>query len=195
LSLKKWSVSHTLSDLPITEKLDYFSAALSILYGLYYSVVRLFHIYPPPRRRQALASSSNKTYKIWSASCLLIYLAHVSYLSILPRFDYTYNIVFNLILGLTHNILWLIYSLPASMPILRRFPFRSRSYRPAFASRAALLVALTMAATTFELFDFPPWGRKIDAHSLWHLSTAPLVILFYDFLIKDALDEGWKEER
>jgi len=101
--------------------------------------------------------------------------------------------MFNLVLGLTHNALWLIYSLPASMSLLRRFPSRPKSYRPAIASRAALLVALTMAATSLELFDFPPWGRTIDAHSLWHLSTVPLTGLFYDFLIEDALDDGWRE--
>jgi hypothetical protein len=52
-----------------------------------------------------------------------------------------------------------------------------------------------MAATSLELFDFPPWHRTIDAHSLWHLSTAPLVFFFYDFLIKDARDEGWRAEK
>ena len=44
-----------------------------------------------------------------------------------------------------------------------------------------------------ELFDFPPWWRVVDAHSLWHLATAPLAVLWYDFLINDAIDAGWKE--
>ena len=193
------NVHQSPSDLPFTEKMDYFSAALAILYALYYTVVRLFHIYPthlqdrlylvsPPRA----VTSNNTAHKLWSATCALVYLAHISYLILLPRFDYTYNIVFNVVLGLTHNALWLIYSLPASISLLQRFPSKPKSYRPSFASQPAILVAFTMAATTFELFDFPPWGRIIDAHSLWHLSTAPLVMLLYNFLINDALDEGWR---
>jgi len=58
-----------------------------------------------------------------------------------------------------------------------------------------VFVALTIAATTFEVFDFPPWYRVIDAHALWHLSTVPLVVFWWTFLIEDTLDEGWKAEK
>lgn len=51
---------------------------------------------------------------------------------------------------------------------------------------------MTTAATALELFDFPPWGRVIDAHSLWHLATVPIALFWYDFLLDDALDEGWR---
>jgi hypothetical protein len=33
------------ADLPITEKLDYFSAVLAILSAFYYTFIRLFHLY------------------------------------------------------------------------------------------------------------------------------------------------------
>src|SRR5690606_5846893 len=102
----------------------------------------------------------------WSIICCLIYIGHVSYLTILPRFDYTYNMAFNLIVGLMHNILWLSYSFPSSYSLFRRFPGQPRSYRPSYANKAALFVLLTTAATSLELFDFPPLGRVIDAHSL-----------------------------
>lgn len=177
----------------MTEKLDYFSAALAIGSSLYYTVIRLFHLYP---RRNMLANSSldpNRSIRIiWSTLCVITYIAHVSYLTMLPRFDYTYNIIFNLTLGLSHNALWILYSLPASMSILRRFPSKPKPYRPAFAGQAAFLVMLTMLATAFELHDFPPWARVIDAHALWHLCTAPILSFWYDFLVEDALDEGWR---
>ena len=127
--------------------------------------------------------------------CAVVFLAHISYLTLLPRFDYSYNMAFNLALGLLHNALWLVYSFPKSMSLLRRFPSREKSYRPNLANKAALFVALTTAATGLELFDFPPWGRIIDAHALWHLSTAPIAMLWYDFLVQDALDEGWREHK
>jgi len=195
VSMNAWvwsSLFHT-RDLPLTEKLDYFSAALAIGYSLYYTVIRLFHIYPC---RDPLATNSttfNKSlYLVWSFLCMLVYLAHISYLTLLPRFDYAYNMTFNLTVGLSHNALWLLYSLPASMSMLRRFPSKPKSYRPAYASKAALFVALTTAATALELFDFPPWARIIDAHSLWHLSTAPIAMFWFHFLVEDALDDGWK---
>lgn len=181
------------SDLPTTEKLDYFSAALSIGYSLYYTVIRLFHLYP---RRNMLANTSldpKRTIRwAWALICVIIYVSHVSYLTLSPRFDYSYNITFNLTLGLTHNALWILYSLPSSLPVLRRFLSKSKTYRPSFASQAAVFVLLTTAATALELFDFPPWGRTIDAHALWHLSTAPIIPFWYNFLIADALDEGWR---
>jgi hypothetical protein len=70
-----------------------------------------------------------------------------------------------------------------------------RSYRPAHASTAALAVALTTAATALELIDFPPFGRAIDAHALWHLATVPLAVMWYDFLVTDAQDAGWRGQR
>lgn len=190
--------SHNIIDLPITEKLDYFSAALSILYALYYTTIRLFHIYPsPPPSRLTLPSTPTKSRKrnLLAGTCLLIYLAHVSYLTFLPRFDYAYNMAFNLALGLTHNALWGLYAMPASLSLFRRFPSRSKNYRPKFTSKAAVFVALMTAATSLELFDFPPWARIIDAHALWHLSTAPIALGWYDFLVEDSLDPSWREHK
>ncbi|CCM05765.1 uncharacterized protein FIBRA_07998 [Fibroporia radiculosa] len=201
VSVNAWlwsSVFHT-RDLPATEKLDYFSAALAILYALYYTVVRLFHLYPSDNSRLSLASKPARKlsgiYILWTGICVAAYILHVSYLTLLPRFDYTYNIVFNLVVGMIHNFLWIVYALPSSLPSIRRFPFRPRSYRPGYASKAALFVLLTTLATSLELLDFPPWKRIIDAHSLWHSSTVPIAALWYEFLVQDAQDEGWRVQR
>ena len=185
-----------ITDLPLTEKLDYFSAALAIGYGLYHTVIRFFHLYPC---RDTLAIPSTgpprPLYLAWSFLCAFVYLAHISYLTLLPRFDYAYNMTFNLTVGLSHNALWLAYSFPASMSMFRRFPSKPKSYRPTYASKAALFVTLTTVATSLELFDFPPWARVIDAHSLWHLSTAPIAMFWFQFLVEDALDDGWRGEK
>ena len=189
------SMNITLLDIPATEKLDYFSAALAILYALFYTVTRLFHLYPKSSRQHLPSSGRSLTYTLWAGLCCLAYLGHITYLTVLPRFDYTYNMAFNLGVGMTHNILWLLYSLPPAFSFIRRYPGRPRSYRPPFASKAAAFVLLTTAATGLELFDFPPWYRTIDAHSLWHLATAPIATFWYRFLIEDALDDGWKHSK
>ena len=172
------------------------------MYALYMVVIRTFHLYTSTGSPTALSpaspqpsSSPHRALKLWTITCLVTYIGHVTYLSILPRFDYTYNMAFNLILGLTHNFLWTIYSLPSSRSLLPRFPFRSKTYRPAFASKAFVFVLFTTAATALELLDFPPWMFIIDAHALWHLSTVPITSFWYDFLVEDALDDGWRLQK
>jgi hypothetical protein len=181
----------------ITEKLDYFSAAATILFGLYTAVIRHFHIYtspsaplpsPQPRR-------PNQSLVLWTLTCASAYIGHVLYLSIPPRFDYSYNIIANASVGLFHNILWILYALPLHYPLLLRFPGKPRSYRPAYVTKAGLLVMAMTAAMCLEIFDFPPYQRMIDAHSLWHLSTVPIAYLWYQFLVQDALDQGWRDVR
>ncbi|KIK69963.1 hypothetical protein GYMLUDRAFT_150557 [Collybiopsis luxurians FD-317 M1] len=198
VSMNTWiwsSVFHT-RDTPLTERLDYFSAALTILTALYFTVVRLFHLYAASHPNSLTSHrSGNAKLRLWSAACILVFLAHVSYLALLERFDYTYNVIFNLTIGLAHNFLWTCYSFPSSLPILRRFPGRSKVYRPRFAYKPALLVPLMTAAMALELFDFAPWMLVIDAHSLWHFFTAPIALMWYSFLIQDANDESWKEQR
>jgi hypothetical protein len=178
------------TDTPLTEKLDYFSAALVILYALYMTVVRLFHLYPGT---PAFPSRPGRRtlFHAWRAIAVAVYVGHVSYLGLATRFDYTYNVIFNIMLGLVHHVLWLLFALPGSPP-LARYAAMPGSYRPGHVSTAALTVALTTAATTLELFDFPPWARVLDAHALWHLATAPLAVLWYDFLVTDAQDAGWR---
>lgn len=178
-------------DLPFTEKLDYFSAALAILYALYYTVVRVANLYP----RSSKPDDNGRSFPRfgWSAMCIVTYLAHVTYLSVLPRFDYTYNIAINLVFGICHNILWLLYSLP--VPFFQRFPYASKTYYPRHIYKASIFVLLTTAATALELFDFPPLGRVLDAHALWHLSTAPIAKFWYDFLVEDSQDQGWRSSQ
>ncbi|KAF9228855.1 Per1-like protein [Gyrodon lividus] len=194
ISINAWvwsAVFHT-RDLPRTEKLDYFSAALAILYTLYYTVIRVTNLYPSGLESPSKPENNTRSriHLAWSTLCIIIYLSHITYLNLLPRFDYTYNMIFNLALGLSHNILWLLYFLP--VPFLRRFPYAPKTYRPPFAYKAGIFVLFTTAASTLELFDFPPIGGILDAHSLWHLSTVPIVKFWYEFLIEDSQDEGWR---
>jgi len=185
-----------MSDTPRTEKLDYFSAGLAILYSLYYTVLRLFHLYPSSRQRLITSQPQHprsRLLTLWTGLCIILYLIHVSYLTLTSRFDYTYNVIANLILGILHNLLWVYYSFPSKF--INPFPLRPLGYSPPHSYKAAFVAVLTTAATALELFDFPPWGRIIDAHALWHLATAPIVVLWWSFLIQDALDDGWRPGR
>ncbi|KAG9007385.1 hypothetical protein FRB94_014412 [Tulasnella sp. JGI-2019a] len=195
-----WSAIFHTRDKPLTEKLDYFSASLAIIYSLYLAVVRIFRLYRPPKLylQQPAASSSliparHILRTLWGILCALLYTAHVLYLSLLPQFDYSYNMAANVIIGIIHNLLWIAYSFPVVG--LRRFDYQPRNYIPKYAWKpAAIAVGITLASM-LELFDFSPWWRVIDAHSLWHLSTVPLMRLWYRFLVEDAMDPGWTSGR
>ncbi|CAN6987246.1 unnamed protein product [Brassica oleracea var. botrytis] len=41
-------------------------------------------------------------------------------------------------------------------------------------------------AMLLEIYDFPPYRGYFDAHSIWHLATVPLTILWWSFTRDDA---------
>lgn len=187
-----------MQDTLLTEKLDYFSAALTILCGLYVAVIRLFHLYPSVGAKLTTTRARTSTPRdrlrlVWSSICIVAFLGHISYLTFMPSFDYAYNIAFNTVVGLSHNILWSVYALPITL--LCRYPSQPKSYRPPFAKKAGIAVLCMTAAVGLELFDFPPWGRVIDAHSLWHLATALIAPFWYNFLVEDMRDSSWNDHR
>ncbi|KAK8192540.1 hypothetical protein M8818_007710 [Zalaria obscura] len=170
--LASWTFSmifHT-RDFGVTEKLDYFAAGASVMYGLYYSPVRIFRLdIDTPRR--------NSIVRAWTLLCVVLYLAHISYLSFW-RFDYTYNMAANVVVGIVQNLLWSWFSVT-----------RYQKTQRIWAAWPGMIVAWIILAMSLELFDFPPWGGMIDAHSLWHLGTVIPTIWWYNFLIKDAQED------
>ena len=163
-SLNAWlwsSVFHT-RDSGWTEKMDYFSAAFAVLTGSVVALIRTFR----PRNTRILAMVS-----------FLIYCAHVAYLS-LWRFDYSYNMAANVLIGLAHNLIWLFWAVTHP----------ERPYRRTIVV-AVILVSLSMG---LELLDFPPWAWILDAHALWHASTIFIIPMFYKFTVQDIQWESSK---
>lgn len=160
--LASWIFSmifHT-RDFYLTEKLDYFAAGASVLYGMYYTPIRIFHLYREGRRRRSVL-------RVWTIFCLSLYVAHVGYLT-LWSWDYTYNMAANVAVGIVQNILWTAFSI-----------WQFQKVQRTWAAWPGLIVAWIILAMSLELFDFPPWNRMIDAHSLWHLGTVGPTIWWY----------------
>lgn len=153
-----WSAVFHSRDTYWTEKLDYFSAMLMILFGDFYSVIKVFNI-----------------DGMWMQLGLMVgllcfYIAHVSYL-LFYSFDYQYNIIACSIAAIAFNSIWLAWF----------FKHRKRTY----AFQIPIIVCFSFLITGFEIFDFPPIFLIFDAHSLWHAFTVPLVIMWYRFLVAD----------
>ncbi|KAI8390898.1 Per1-like-domain-containing protein [Radiomyces spectabilis] len=164
-----WSTVFHMRDNSITEKLDYFSAGLYIMYGLYLGVLRIFYV----RGWPALA---------WSILCAALFMVHVAYLTLKPRFDYGYNMTACITIGSLQTSLWLGWS-------ILQYTSWGQVWRRPFAWLAGLSVVLVSCAMALEVFDFPPWYDVVDAHALWHAATIPLIPLFYQFLLRDAQAE------
>lgn len=163
LGLATWTASCIFHarDFPLTEKLDYFAAAASVMYGLYYAPIRIF------RLDDKSNPVNGSLVRLWTLLCVSLYLAHISYLSFW-RFDYTYNMAANVAVGVVQNLLWTWFS-------VSRY---ARSKR-AWTIWPGLIVAWIVLAMSLELFDFPPWRGMVDAHSLWHLGTVGPTIWWY----------------
>ncbi|KAI4868523.1 Per1-like protein [Hypoxylon rubiginosum] len=163
------SVFHV-RDFRLTEQLDYFAAGAGVLYGMYYTPIRVFRLDRPTPRRQSVL-------RLWSVFCCSLYLAHVAYLK-LWRWNYSYNMAANVVVGLVQNSLWSYFSWK-----------KWRASHKTWAVWPGVIVAWLMMVMSLELLDFPPLWGALDAHSLWHLGTIGPTILWYNFLVKDAQDD------
>jgi post-GPI attachment to proteins factor 3 len=160
--LTSWIFSmifHT-RDFNMTEKLDYFAAGASILYGLYYTPIRIFRLDKDDSPKPSIL-------RAWTLTCTLLYVAHVTYLTACS-WNYTYNMAANVAAGIVQNLLWSYFSF-----------MRYRKVQKTWAAWPGLIVAWIILAMSLELFDFAPFGGMIDAHSLWHLGTVGPTIWWY----------------
>ncbi|KAI8362604.1 Per1-like protein [Blakeslea trispora] len=159
-----WSTVFHSRDKKWTELMDYFSAALYVMYSLYFALMRVFSI-------------KAKTTIVWlTIMCILLYVAHIVYLTAFT-FDYVYNMTANVIIGTLQVLVWVgwyVWQKLDSDAIDRPYAYL------AVISGIGISLALSL-----ELFDFPPLWRIFDAHSLWHLSTIPLTAIWYQFLLED----------
>ena len=167
--LASWVFSmmfHT-RDFNLTEKLDYFGAGASVMYGLYFAAIRIFRLDMSEGKGVGTRDSSRSVLPLWTLLCATLYLLHVGYLMFVT-FDYTYNMAANVVIGIVQNILWTWFSVQ-----------RYRKVGRLWAAWPGLIVAWIILAMSLELFDFPPWWGMVDAHALWHLGTVGPTIWWY----------------
>lgn len=151
------TVFHT-RDSVQTERLDYFAAGGLVLFNLFYAPIVIFRPFNSTPTSSSERRFSSWVYG-WGALCAIAYAAHVSFLQFV-RWDYTYNMAANVVVGLCQNGLWIYY-------VFKRY---DREKRP-WAIWPGLIVLWMSSAMSLELLDFPPLFDALDAHSLWHAAT------------------------
>ncbi|GAA5959435.1 hypothetical protein JCM21900_003752 [Sporobolomyces salmonicolor] len=198
LSAWVWSAVFHTRDTDWTERLDYFGAALTGLVGLWSAVVRQRGWYAPPPRNKL--PTRRLLPLLWTGVVAVVFALHCAYLGLRPRFDYTYNMRFNVAVALGTIGLWLHWTTTqAALPNPSNFSRRQLSSYPSARARFRAphyrtpLVPLVVlpALTLLEVLDFPPLGlgtglRLLDAHAVWHASTIPVVGWWYRFLTTDV---------
>ena len=153
-----WSAVFHSRDTYVTERFDYLSADLSIFVGLYVSVVLT-----------AGTMTARKQFAcgVTVLAGLVMLCRHMLFV----KFDYGLNVGVCLVVGVFQQLLW------CSWAVYKKHPGRKQ---------LLTFVALINAALGLEVFDFPPIGRLLDAHALWHLCTVPLTMVWYKFVFCDA---------
>ncbi|KAI9342938.1 post-GPI attachment to proteins factor 3 precursor [Obelidium mucronatum] len=162
-----WSAIFHSRDTPFTEKMDYFSAVLSITLNAYIALVKTFNLSRP----------ENRGFRaLLRLVAIGFYVCHVTYLTLWP-FDYGYNMIAGITVGMISNFSWLYWCIS------------KRTERP-YTWKMSLFVVLLMGAMSLEVLDFPPFMWILDAHALWHAATVPLVYLYYLFFVDDLRYEA-----
>lgn len=104
------------------------------------------------------------------------------------HFDYAYNMKANIVTGILSGICWILW-------------YFTRGRRQSYGKNIIAFYILTAASLVLEVNDFPPILWTFDAHALWHLSTVPITVLFYRFVINDCknlrkeLDESIESDK
>ena len=160
-----WSSVFHSRDFMWTEELDYFCATSLIIFTFYLIIYRwTYHL-----------ALKKRKYIRWliAVALLSIYLGHISYLHFV-KFDYGYNMMFNVAIGITNCMLSIIF-------------WYSKKDKLLYVWKLPTVGVLSSMFLCFELLDFPPILWVFDAHSIWHFSTIPIPLLFYSYVKDDLL--------
>ncbi|PSK40766.1 hypothetical protein C7M61_000421 [Candidozyma pseudohaemuli] len=193
VSVVGWLLStifHT-RDIPLTETLDYLGAGAIIMANFNAISIRYFELFRAENQRKR---------QLYQSGLLFILLCH--YLKLARKWDYQYNMKYNVVIGLSALAMWVAHSLR----VYRRYdsqvfnsiqlsPYESKIQQklgPFCKVRSRLIplipVVLNVYLTTsvsLELFDFAPIAHLIDSHALWHLCTIFPPLIWYDWNLWD----------
>lgn len=154
-----WSSVFHCRDTRLTERLDYFSADLVVAVGCGVVVARTLQL-TSPRHMVMLSLALGAAL-----------LQHVHYMAFV-KFDYGYNMMLCIAVGIATAVAWLVWVTRT------RHPGKWTLYK---------FMGLVHMAMLLEVLDFPPLLRLFDAHALWHAATVPLTYLWYQFIKEDVL--------
>lgn len=154
-----WSIVFHTRDLPITELFDYGFAYSMVLAMFVCMILRMMH-----KRSLILRGVV--------AICGVLWFLHY-FKSLSARLDYQFNMKANIFTGIVSGVGWLLWYMTQRRK--RKYAWKVLAFQLGVACSLIL-----------EVNDFPPILHAFDAHSLWHLSSLPLTVLLFEFVIDDC---------
>lgn len=152
---------HTV-DIRLTEYLDYFSAMIATLYGVYSICIRMFEVRRP------------STMWLMSTPLLGFYIFHVVRM-VVVRFSYGYNMRATIGMIVVQSILTVVWC-------LRQWQLGHTHVKWMLMGQVALFMF-----SSLEVFDHPPFFGMFDTHAIWHLCINVIFFFWNRFYIKDTL--------
>ncbi len=153
-----WSAVFHTRDTPLTEKLDYYSAWLGILYAGACFIIRAADLRTTFSRFALLGGFAS------------FFVLHVSYMHFI-RFDYGWNMMVTAGSGILLSIFVILWGFGSGL----------RHTRP-----LAIAYCCLVAASLLEIFDFSPFFDLLDSHAIWHALTPPVGVAMWKFILEDA---------
>ncbi|WZZ87928.1 hypothetical protein YC2023_116507 [Brassica napus] len=147
-----------LRDVDITKSLDYSSAIAVLGFSLIVSILKTFDVRVEAARVMV------------SAPVLALVTTHVLYINFYKLY-YGWNMIVCVAMGVAQLFLW------ARWAAVSRHPSNWKLWVAVIASGLAMLL---------DIYNFPLYGGYFEAHSIWHLATVPLTILWWSFIRDDA---------
>ncbi|PSR93400.1 Post-GPI attachment to proteins factor 3 like [Actinidia chinensis var. chinensis] len=153
-----WSTVFHSRDVELTEKLDYSSAVALLGFSLIVTILRAFSV-------------RDETSRVMVAAPLIAFVTiHILYLNFY-QFDYGLNKKVCVGMGVAQLLTW------ASWAYVTRHLSRWKLWAVVIGDGLAMLL---------EIYDFSPYWKLIDAHSLWHAIAIPITFLWWSFIRDDA---------
>ncbi|CAG2160189.1 unnamed protein product [Oppiella nova] len=168
-----WSTIFHTRQSSVTEKFDYFSAYSVVIYSLFALTVRFLDYLN-------ISSKALLTQIGIGMPFLAFFTYHIHYLFYI-HFDYGYNMKVNVCTGILSSTGWLLWC------YLNRHKGRH-------IWKCVFSIFLLNFLLLLEVYDFPPIAFIFDAHSLWHLGTVPLPVLWFSFLSDEANHSDMKSK-
>lgn len=163
---------------PFSSLIDYVSALLLISYSLWLALRRIMGAYVNSKLVITL-------FVLYSALIL-----NRIRLMIQNKISFNSHMTLAILLSCTHIIIWMLW-------IIYQCYRKDNNYDKLTRKRTYIIIFCQVwfiAASMFELFDFPPFFGIFDAHSLWHFATPLLGSLWYYFWRLDAFIESTPKE-
>jgi hypothetical protein len=149
-------------------KYDFISALLFILFGLFLAIRRVF---------SSFSYYNAQVVSILFLTIVIVWIVRsVKLLS--NKINYDNHMAFCITIVISTTLLWIYWIFFVENVLFKRIENKTKKKSLYYCLFCQIYL---ICAASLEIFDFPPFFKLFDAHSLWHAATIPLGFFFFFF--------------